>query len=144
MKSISPHPNHPKMRYLVYTTHPGNSMGRREMGTPRQPSPTSTTFYLSSSRLWQAVNKQHTAHCLCFAYDQKKWKVQMTLQQQSCQISCNHELNFLTATRNNFQRGSQHKNQWRYSLMKSFSTFNHKPCCHIMKKVVFNLQGKGR
>ena len=137
MKSSSSHLNHPEVRYLVYTTCPGNSMGRREMGNSRKHfSLTSTTFHLSSSRLWQAVNKQDIAYYLCFTQDPRKWQVQTTLQVQSRQDSCKRELNLLTAIRNNFQRGPQCNSHQRYSLINSFSIFNHKPvaCCHTMKK----------
>lgn len=118
-----------------------HAQGTPWMGTLRQASPTSTTFYLSSSRLWQAAYS--TLLVLCIWPKEIKSANDTATAIMSDLLQTVNELNLLTATRNNFQRGPQCNSRWRYGLIKSFSIFSHKLCCHTMKKkVAFTLQGK--
>lgn len=135
IKSISPPSSNPKMRYLVYITHSGNPMGRRD-GNPQTIWPHLSHFL----PLFVQALTSSIQHIACVLHTAKRNEKCQWLHPR--QISYKYELNLLTATTNNFQRGPQCNRQWRYSLMKSFSTFNHKPCCHIIKKSSIWLTGQ--
>lgn len=117
-----------------------HAQGTPWMGTLRQASPTSTTFYLSSSRLWQAAYS--TLLVLCIWPKEIKSANDTATAIMSDLLQTVNELNLLTATRNNFQRGPQCNSRWRYGLIKSFSIFSHKLCCHTMKKSSIYLTGQ--
>lgn len=107
----------------------------KEMGTSRkQFKPTSTTFHLSSSKLWQAANKQHIAYHLCFTQDPRNDKCKQ--HWKSYHVRTPAAMSWISSQQQQFPGRTQCNSLQTYSLMDSFSIFNHRrvASCNTMEK----------